>query len=154
MNRTVAKTYTKYVVKRSIGGRAVQKEEDGMPVLGDVIKTNIRITPAQADTLNDGWDSVEKPISFYYMLDEKAEERAYQKAKEIEAQKQAEKDEMKRQVMEEAKAELLAEMKKDSKADDKEERKALFVEAKELGLEPAKNIKTEALKELILNEKQ
>jgi hypothetical protein len=36
---------------------------------------------------------------------------------------------------------------------DKEERKALFAEAKELGLQPAKNIKTEDLRLLIENEK-
>lgn len=62
-----AKTYSKYKVERSIGGREAQKNEDGTPVLsGEPIKTNIRITPEQAELLNEGWDSVEKPLTFYY----------------------------------------------------------------------------------------
>lgn len=65
MNR--AKTYNKHVVSRSVGGGSVRKNEDGSPVLDECVKTNIRITPEMADTLNHGWDSVEKPLAFYYV---------------------------------------------------------------------------------------
>lgn len=68
--KPLVKTYTKYYVKRSIDGRIAKKNEDGSPVLGDVHKGNIRITPAQAGELNYGWDSREKPLSFYYKEDE------------------------------------------------------------------------------------
>lgn len=65
-----AKVYTKYLVKRSIDGKTAQKDEKGNPILTDVMKTNIVITPEQAAELNHGWDSTEKPVSFYYKEDE------------------------------------------------------------------------------------
>jgi predicted DNA-binding protein len=60
------KTYEKYRVERSIGGRQVLVNEDGSPKLGGLMKSNIRITPEQAETLNEGWDSCEKPLTFYW----------------------------------------------------------------------------------------
>lgn len=143
-----AKVYTKYVVKRSLGGKQVQKKEDGSPVLGDVLKRNIVITPEVAETLNFGWDSTEVPLSFYYMPDEEANARAEKEEEEIASRKQSEREKLK--------AEVLAELKKDQapKSDDKEKRKALFEEGKSLGLEFAKNIKTEALELLINDAKQ
>lgn len=100
-----AKTYTKYAVKRKAGTKIIEKNEGGSPVLGDVIKTNIRMTSAKADILNDGWNNREMPITFYYAeQEEKAEDN---------------------------------------------DRAKLFEEAKGLGLNPAKNIKTDKLIELI-----
>ena len=160
MSKALVKTYTKYYTKRTMGGsgKSVEKDENGLPVLGDVVKRNVRITPAMAATLNDGWDSIEKPISFYYKLDEEAE-REQKEREEKEAQKvQAEKDQMKAKVMEELKdelrAELKAEMQGEAKDVEKEKRKALFTEAKELGLDVAKNIKTEDLENKINEFKQ
>ncbi len=106
-----ARVYTKYLVKRSIDGKTAKKDVQNNPILTDVMKTNIVITPEQAAELNFGWDSIEKPVSFFY--------------KEV----------------------------KEEKPNDKEERKELFTEAKELGLEVAKNIKTEELKGRIANHK-
>lgn len=76
-----AKTYNKYLVTRTVGGKGVKKNEDGTPVLGECVKTNIRITPDLAELLNHGWDSIEKPISFYHqevkerVVNEKTPER-------------------------------------------------------------------------------
>lgn len=156
MSKVLARTYKKYEVQRSIGGRQVLKNEDGSPVLGRVIKTNIRITPYTADMLNDGWDSIEKPISFYYMADEEAEKKRLEAEKAEQERVDAEKAAMKAELMKELKAELKNEVKADLKNDDKEaekaERKELFAKAKELGLNVAKNIKTEELEQLIEKE--
>lgn len=66
------KSYKQYVVQRTVGGKGVEKNEDGTPQLGKLIKQNVRITPEQAETLNDGWDSTQRPISFYWKEDEPA----------------------------------------------------------------------------------
>jgi hypothetical protein len=62
-----AKCYNKHVVQRTVGGRDVEKDENGLPVLGKLVKSNIIITPEMAETLNFGWDSSEKPLSYYYV---------------------------------------------------------------------------------------
>jgi hypothetical protein len=62
-----ARTYNKYVVKTSVGGKEKLKNEDGSPKLGDLVKTNVRITPEQAETLNHGWDSTEHRLTYYYV---------------------------------------------------------------------------------------
>jgi ABC-type nitrate/sulfonate/bicarbonate transport system substrate-binding protein len=156
MSKVLARTYKKYEVQRSIGGRQVLKNEDGGPVLGRVIKSNIRITPYTADMLNDGWDSIEKPIAFYYMADEEAEQKRLEAEELAKQEAEAEKEAMKKKLMEELKDELREEVKKELGSSDKdaekEKRKALFAKAKELGLNAAKNIKTDELEQLIEKE--
>lgn len=74
------KTYSKYVVQRSVGGREVKKEKDGSPVLGECVKTGVRISQEQAEMLNYGWDSSEKPLSFYFKeISTEDEEKAIRK---------------------------------------------------------------------------
>ncbi len=72
---SLVKTYKKHVVLRSVGGKSVEKNEDGSPKLRECIKENVRITPEMAATLNHGWDSTQKPISFYWIIDESSTER-------------------------------------------------------------------------------
>lgn len=73
------KSYKQFVVQRTVGGRGVEKNEDGTPKLGKCIKQNVRITPEQAETLNDGWDSTQRPISFYWKEDAEATVEAEKK---------------------------------------------------------------------------
>lgn len=61
-----AKVYDKYVVARSVGGRSVKKNNDGSPVLGEKVKTNIIVTEDLAETLNFGWDSTEMALTYFY----------------------------------------------------------------------------------------
>ena len=72
---SLVKTYKKHVVERSVGGKSVVKNEDGTPKLGKCLKENVRITPEMAATLNHGWDSTQKPISFYWIIDEPSTEK-------------------------------------------------------------------------------
>ena len=85
------KTYKKHVIERSVGGKSVEKNEDGTPKLGKCLKENVRITPELAETLNHGWDSTQKPISFYWILDEVSTEKdaAKQKLKEAKSKTSA-----------------------------------------------------------------
>lgn len=62
-----AKAHNKYVVQRTVGGRDVEKNKDGSPVLGKIVKGNVVITSQMADSLNRGWASSEKPLSYYYV---------------------------------------------------------------------------------------
>ncbi|MFZ7121776.1 MAG: hypothetical protein ACOWWH_12620 [Eubacteriaceae bacterium] len=81
------KTYNKYYVKRSIDGKTAHKNEDGSPVLGDIHKTKLRLTPEQAEELNFGWDSPEKPLSFFCKEVEEEETKTEERiALELEAE--------------------------------------------------------------------
>lgn len=79
---SLVKTYKKHVVQRSVGGKSVEKNEDGTPKLGKCLKENVRITPEMAATLNHGWDSTQKPISFYWVIDEGSTEKDAVKQKQ------------------------------------------------------------------------
>ncbi len=82
---SLVKTYKKHVVQRSVGGKSVEKNEDGTPKLGKCLKENVRITPEMAATLNHGWDSTQKPISFYWVIDEGSTEKDDAKQKQKKA---------------------------------------------------------------------
>lgn len=69
-----AKTYSKYFVKRKPGSKEPMVNEDRSPVLGDLVKNNIRISPYKADILNSGWDNKELYVTFYYVEQEEAKE--------------------------------------------------------------------------------
>ena len=150
------KTYSKYVVERSVGGRSVVKNEDGTPKLGKLMRNNIRITPEIAATLNDGWDSIEKPIAFYYVVDEDASIKANEKAKTKKSKSKKNIDKLK-----EANEELLLADIENKKLKLKEENEALKVpkktkkelvaECENLGIETSGNVKE--LNERIANHK-
>ncbi len=80
-----AKVYNKYLVKRSVSGKDAAKDDKGNPILSDLLKSNIVITPEQAEVLNFGWDSREKPVSFYY---KEVEEEKNEKASDKEERKE------------------------------------------------------------------
>lgn len=84
-----ARIYDKYLVKRASGGIGIPlKKEDGSPELGDVVKTNIKITPYKASLLNEGWDNKAHPISYFYKEQEQKPEKSEERLLiEEEAQK-------------------------------------------------------------------
>lgn len=71
-----AKTYSKFFVKRKPGSKEPMVNEDGSPVLGDLVKDNIRISPYKANILNEGWDNKELYVTFYYVEQEAKEEKS------------------------------------------------------------------------------
>lgn len=85
-----ARTYSKYYVKRKPGSKEPMLNEDGSPVLGDLVKDNIRITPSKADILNFGWDNKELYVTFYYVEQKSAKQEP--KAEKSEARLAMEKE--------------------------------------------------------------
>lgn len=83
-----AKVYDKYQVIRSVGGNILKDDKD-KPILklsNEPIKTNIVITPEMAEQLNSSWDSVDKPLSYYYKEVKPAKsekDELYEKAKSL-----------------------------------------------------------------------
>lgn len=71
-----AKTYSKFFVKRKPGSKEPMVNEDGSPVLGDLVKDNIRISQYKANILNEGWDNKELYVTFYYVEQETKEKKS------------------------------------------------------------------------------
>lgn len=153
------KTYFKYVVKRSVGGKSVLKNEDGTPQLGEVQKTNVRITPEQAELLNHGWDSTQKPIAFYWAIDEQATNRDNEKQEVKKAKSKTNIDKLTDQNEKLLAAELENKTLKIEKENEdlKEEKqkaptkKELVAECDDLGIDATGNVKE--LKERLANHK-
>lgn len=133
-----AKTYSKYFVKRKPGSKEPMVNEDGSPVLGDLVKNNIRISQYKADILNAGWDNKELYVTFYYV---EQEEKQVENDRDL-AVKEAE--ELGVKILPNAPLEEIQM---------KIHRAKLFIQAEKLGLSPSKNMKTEKLEELINEEK-
>jgi hypothetical protein len=90
MSKRLAKTYDKYVVKRGATGTGKpSKNEDGTPVLGDKVKTNVVITPYKADILNQGWDNPNVPVTYYYKEVEEIEENEEKSEARLALEKEA-----------------------------------------------------------------
>ena len=153
------KSYKKYVVQRSVGGKSVEKNDNGEPVLGKLIKDKVRITPEMAETLNHGWDSTMRPISFYWKEDndETVEADKRQATKKSKSKKSIDKlkeqsDELFGLEIENKKLKL----KKENEALNEESQKTptkkeLVSEAKELGIDSSGNVSE--LKERLANHK-